>query len=198
VILMDMLMPEMDGLEATRRIREREAGQGIAVPVVAMTANATEADRQRCLDAGMDDFVAKPMAADDLRAVLQRIEPRSSGEVQAVASVSFDYPAAIGGADPDVVESIGHAFVESCESQLAEISAAIAGQDGAALLRAAHTLRGLAGYFNAVPVAALSRGLESIAERGDWTAANDAEAALRREAMMLNDALSLYLAGQGG
>ncbi|MDP2144149.1 MAG: PAS domain S-box protein [Gallionella sp.] len=198
VILMDMLMPEMDGLEATRRIREREAGQGIAVPVVAMTANATEADRQRCLDAGMDDFVAKPMAADDLRAVLQRIEPRSSGEEQAVASASFDYPAAIGGADSDVVESIGHAFVESCESQLAEISAAIAGQDGAALLRAAHTLRGLAGYFNAVPVAALSRGLESIAERGDWTAANDAEAVLRREAMMLNDALSLYLAGQGG
>jgi PAS domain S-box-containing protein len=193
-ILMDMLMPEMDGLEATRRIRER----GDAVPIVAMTANATEADRQRCLDAGMNDFVSKPMVADDLRAVLQSIKPRSSGIVQAVDSESFDYSAAIRSADPDVVESIGHAFVESCETQLAEIAAAIAGQDGVVLLRSAHTLRGLAGYFNAAPVVALARRLEGIAERGDWNAAGDVDAALRREAMALNDALALYLAGQGG
>ena len=194
VVLMDMLMPEMDGLDATRRIRDL----GNAVPIVAMTANATEEDRQRCLDAGMNDFVSKPMVADDLRAVLQRIKPRSSGIVQAVESESFDYATAIRSADPEVVESIGHAFVESCESQLAEIAAAIAGQDGAVLLRSAHTLRGLAGYFNAEPVVALARRLEGVAERGDWGAAGDIEVTLRREAVALNDALSLYLAGQGG
>ncbi|OGS93346.1 MAG: hypothetical protein A2061_01230 [Gallionellales bacterium GWA2_59_43] len=194
VILMDMLMPEVDGLDATRRIRER----GDSVPIVAMTANATEEDRQRCLDAGMDDFVSKPMVADDLHAVLQRFAPRSSGIVQAVEFESFDYAAAIRNADSDVVESIGHAFVESCESQLAEIVAAIAGQDGALLLRSAHTLRGLAGYFNAAPVVALARKLESIAERCDWVAAGDIEATLRREAVALNDALALYLVGQGG
>jgi len=194
VILMDMLMPEMDGLEATRRIRER----GDAVPIVAMTANATEEDRQRCLDAGMNDFVSKPMVADDLRAALQSIAPRSFGIVQAVEAETFDYAAAIRNADPDVVESIGHAFIESCESQLADIAAAIAGQDGVVLLRSAHTLRGLAGYFNAAPVVALARRLEGIAEQGDWGAAVDVEAALRREVLALNDALALYLAGQGG
>ncbi|HZW26637.1 MAG TPA: PAS domain S-box protein [Gallionella sp.] len=193
-ILMDMLMPEMDGVEATRQIRER----GDGVPIVAMTANATEEDRRRCLEAGMDDFVSKPMVADDLRAVLQRIESHSSGIVQAVETETFDYAAAIRSADPDVVESIGHAFVESCESQLAEIAEAIAGLDSAVLLRSAHTLRGLAGYFNAEPVVALARRLEGIAGRCDWAAAGDIDVMLRREAMALNDALSLYLAGQGG
>jgi PAS domain S-box-containing protein len=200
LILMDMLMPEMDGLETTRRIRER----GEAVPIVAMTANATEADRQRCLDAGMNDFVSKPMVAASLRAALDRIEPRSAGikESPGIAREAtpepFDYAAAVDRADSDVVESIGHAFVESCESQLAEIASAIAGQDGVVLLRSSHTLRGLAGYFNADPVVALARRLEGVAERGDWDAVGDVDAALRREAMALNDALELYLAGQGG
>jgi HPt (histidine-containing phosphotransfer) domain-containing protein len=66
------------------------------------------------------------------------------------------------------------------------------------LLRNAHTLRGLAGYFNAAPVVVLARRLEGIAEQGDWGAAVDVEATLRREVLTLNDALALYLAGQGG
>jgi CheY-like chemotaxis protein/HPt (histidine-containing phosphotransfer) domain-containing protein len=199
VILMDMLMPEMDGVEATRRIR----GRGDAVPVVAMTANATDEDKRRCLDAGMSDFIAKPMASGSLRAALQRIEPRTVGIPDFPGAApgdagSFDYAAAVGRADPDVIESIGHAFVEGCESQLADIAAAIRARDGAALLRGAHTLRGLAGYFGAEPVATLSRRLERIAEQSDWNAADDVQTALRREVEALNDALSLYLAGQAG
>jgi hypothetical protein len=70
VVLMDMLMPVMDGLEATQRIRETEVGR--RTPIIAMTANAMEGDRERCLEAGMDDYIAKPIRADQLYEQLQR------------------------------------------------------------------------------------------------------------------------------
>ena len=72
VIVMDVSMPQMDGMEATRRIRATEAGTGRRVPIVAVTANAMEADREACFDAGMDDFLTKPVMMESLRAVLDR------------------------------------------------------------------------------------------------------------------------------
>ncbi len=75
LVLMDMQMPVMGGLEATRRIRAMES-QGSHTPIVAMTANATETDRQACLDAGMDDHVAKPFQAANLQKLLASIQLR--------------------------------------------------------------------------------------------------------------------------
>jgi CheY-like chemotaxis protein len=72
VVLMDCRMPGMDGMEATRRIREAEAGTGHRVPIVAVTANAMEADREACFEAGMDDFLTKPVMMENLRAMLDR------------------------------------------------------------------------------------------------------------------------------
>jgi CheY-like chemotaxis protein len=79
LVLMDCLMPEMDGFEATRAIRDLEQGTGRHCPIVALTANAMPSDRQRCLAAGMDDFVSKPFRKQELQRVLARWVGRSDG-----------------------------------------------------------------------------------------------------------------------
>jgi CheY-like chemotaxis protein len=70
---MDVQMPEMDGFEATRRIRDSEQGSGRRTPIAAMTAHAMTGDRERCLDAGMDDYISKPLQKAELLALLERI-----------------------------------------------------------------------------------------------------------------------------
>lgn len=82
VILMDMLMPEMDGIQATCCIREEELGTGAHIPIIAMTANAMEGDRERCLAAGMDDYVSKPIVAAALAAALSRVPSSLSGRIE--------------------------------------------------------------------------------------------------------------------
>jgi CheY-like chemotaxis protein len=73
VVLMDVQMPEMDGFEATRAIRREETVGGRHTPIVALTAHAMKGDRERCLAAGMDDYVSKPLRAAELAAVLERV-----------------------------------------------------------------------------------------------------------------------------
>ena len=82
-IFMDCQMPEMDGYEATRVIRQREARTGARIPIVAMTANAMESDRERCLVAGMDDYVSKPVQPKELGTTLQKWIPLADGAASA-------------------------------------------------------------------------------------------------------------------
>jgi CheY-like chemotaxis protein len=74
-ILMDVQMPRMDGYAATKAIRKREKKTGAHIPIIAMTANAMKGDRERCLEAGMDDYVAKPVRAAELMAILEKHAP---------------------------------------------------------------------------------------------------------------------------
>jgi two-component system, sensor histidine kinase and response regulator len=78
VILMDLQMPDMDGLEATAAIRAEEAGTDKHVPIVAVTAYAMRSDRDRCLAGGMDGYVSKPIQLDELRLVLATVMPAES------------------------------------------------------------------------------------------------------------------------
>ncbi|PON11778.1 hypothetical protein C2W62_43050 [Candidatus Entotheonella serta] len=81
LIFMDCHMPEMDGYEATSAIRQREAQARGHIPIVAMTANAMQGDRERCLEAGMDDYISKPVKSKDLLAILQKWVPALRDDV---------------------------------------------------------------------------------------------------------------------
>jgi len=86
-ILMDVQMPQMDGFEATDRIRRRESQSGGRVPIIALTAHAMKGDRERCLESGMDDYISKPVDMDQLLAMLEKMAPsRSSGSVPRICA----------------------------------------------------------------------------------------------------------------
>jgi CheY-like chemotaxis protein len=78
LVLMDVQMPEMGGFEATAAIREKEKATGAHIPIIAMTANAMQGDRERCLVAGMDDYVSKPVCLEELMKVLSKYQPRET------------------------------------------------------------------------------------------------------------------------
>jgi len=176
VVLMDVQMPEMDGLDATAAIRAREAASGGHVPIVAMTAHAMEGDRERCLAAGMDGYVTKPVEADRL--------------VEAVESAAgaFDPRRAamrLGGDRRLLVEML-ELFLADCPALVSTVGKAIDASDGAALRSAAHALKGSVANFAAPRPLEAARRLEKMGIDGNLSGA---AAALRE----LEDALDEFL-----
>ena len=194
VILMDLQMPRMGGLEATRLIREREAGQGRHACIVAMTANAMSEDRQRCLDAGMDDYVSKPMKSEKLRAILAAVVPSKPRKHGPLPPANFAL--ALQGADAWVVETIGQDFLDDFPRQLREIEAALAADDAATLTRLTHTLAGLVANFNANSVAALVHEMEQKCRDADLAAARALYPRVQEELGLFNRALVDVLASR--
>lgn len=174
LVLMDMMMPVLDGLEATRQFRASE--QGARTPVVAMTANVMPGDRDRCLAAGMDDYLSKPIEMAELQRVLARFARGHRGqsmpmatEVQTVKPTEaprhagFDYCAALLAVDQDVVDIIDDVFVEQWPQDVKKMLLAIEQGDAPPLLHTAHALKGALGMFGARPAVALAAGLEALA-----------------------------------
>ena len=162
VVLMDVQMPEMGGFEATEAIRARERDSGTRVPIVAMTAHAMKGDSERCLAAGMDEYLTKPL---DSRKLCLLVEQMASGHAPAedelIPEVSDEVLARVGG-DRELLAEICRLFVEDAPRHLEQIRAAIEARDSESLKRAAHGLKGAAANFDADGVVDAARTLEDI------------------------------------
>jgi len=177
LIFMDIQMPVMDGMQATGRIRELEAVQGGRVPIVAMTAYARREDRERCREAGMDDFISKPYKQGDILALLNRAA--GSGGTEPAQGVSpeeaprrretFDRAGLLDrlGGQQEAVPQLLALFIESMERDLPLLEQAAASEDAEALAAKAHALKGMAGTIGADGMQAISRKLELLAKAGD-------------------------------
>jgi CheY-like chemotaxis protein/HPt (histidine-containing phosphotransfer) domain-containing protein len=204
LVLMDVQMPEMDGFEATRLIREREARDGTNVPIIAMTAHAHARDRERCLEAGMNDYVSKPINADALWNAIQSAVPQpegdaggttdNEGEVVADDSKSFDEQAALArvAGDHGLLREIAGIYLDSYEEMVKGVREAVSAGDAAALKSAAHFIKGTVSNFEARRATAAARELEQMGADEQLDGAPAKLEELAREADLLADELSAY------
>jgi CheY-like chemotaxis protein len=192
VVLMDVQMPVLDGLAATAAIREREARDPSRrrVPIMAVTAFAQRGDRERCLAAGMDDYLTKPIKPDDLAGALNRLfaddQPAATAGASApgppIAGAGFDFSAALSyvGGDRALLDELLGIFAEDAPVRMDAIRRAIASGDAQELMREAHTLKGALKVLGASAAAGLALDLETLARDGDLSRAQAAGAALAR------------------
>lgn len=171
VILMDVQMREMDGLQATAEIRAREASTGAHVPIVAMTAHSLAEDRDRCLAAGMDGFLSKPVRHEELIELVESLADPGSRR-GAHADEGTDSPPEAPWRNGEL-EHLAARFIADATRLHGEIRDAIARRDRDTLERAAHLLRGSVGYFTAERLVDLAQSLEALGRAGEFTAEAD-------------------------
>jgi len=218
LILMDCQMPEMDGFEATGEIRNREAlmadrGSDVnRLPIVAITANAMTGDRERCLAAGMDDYISKPLREAELAKVLDRwLRPTDMPEARATERATGAPAAMEPVLDPSALDAVRHELSQETlcrlidltlldvERQVAAAQEALAKMDAKALGTAMHSLKGSCGSVGAARLADLCAALEKLAREGTTDGAEERLSAVLHEAERTREALvkeRARLAGQ--
>ena len=197
IVLMDVQMPEMDGLEATAVIRKEEESTGKHLPIIAMTAYAMEGDRERCLAAGMDGYIGKPIQAEDLIDAIENL-----GQSSAVAEVAttanpreqepIDTASALARVEGDVelLKEVVALFLKELPELVTNLREAITARDGSAIERAAHNLKGSVGNFAAQPAFEAALKLEVLGRNGSLSEAEPAYCELEKEIERLKSAMA--------
>ncbi len=197
LILMDIQMPEVDGFEATRSIRERERNTGEHLPIVAMTAHAMKGDREKCLQAGMDGYIAKPINVQQLFETIESLfhdlqaadEP---SEAPAAAGCPLDTTKILEriGGDRELLRELAGLFVGDCPRMLSDIQDAVRDGNAEALQKAAHALKGSVSNFAAEAAVQAAFRLEMMGRNQDMTDAAQALKELEREIGRVCEGLS--------
>jgi two-component system sensor histidine kinase/response regulator len=170
-VLMDVQMPELDGIEATAQIRAQET-DGEHLPIIAMTASALEGDRERFLEAGMDDYISKPLRPDQLDAVLERwlgggppAPPTASGNGSGSALIDAGRVQRFRDDYPEIADRLVALFADTTPPLLEQLSNAVHSGDEESVRRLAHKLKGSCENVGATRMGALCRQLEERGER---------------------------------
>ncbi|MDR3708790.1 MAG: response regulator [Capsulimonadaceae bacterium] len=199
LVLMDVQMPEMDGLEATAAIRNIEKESGVHIPIVALTAHAMKGDRERCLNAGMDFYVSKPIQPQELIEVIDSLTQSYSETTTETTDAApgdqvFDVNAALNRVEGDheLILELIELFFEQSPALMAEIQTAIEKNDTNQLYKSAHSLKGSAANFSATAAYEAALRLEMIGRGGDMAEADEAFTRLEREILTLTSALAAY------
>ncbi len=174
LVLMDVQMPVMDGLEASRAIRRMEADAGGRTPIIAMTAHAIKGDREQCLEAGMDDYISKPIDAENLHQMMERLvaparasgptDPKPLPSPAASLLAAFDH-------DWGFFKEVTEVFLDDTPHQLEALRRSFKEADASGLRRAAHSLRGMLRNFQADAAADKALALEKKGQAQDLTGA---------------------------
>ena len=180
VIFMDVQMPTMGGFEATARIRELEKEFGTHLPIIAMTAHALQGDRERCLQAGMDEYVAKPIVFSDMMRAIEEAMRSPAPKVHEVtmhppATIEvFDYPTALArmGDDVELFRELAELFIPRVDRYINAMRSANTANTPDVCSDVAHTYRGAVSNFGAPRVVAVLHAVELRARAGTL-AAND-------------------------
>jgi len=203
LVLMDVQMPDMSGLEATAVIRDKELLTGAHVPIVGVTAHAMKGDRERCLEAGMDEYLSKPLRAAELFDALDRMRPRSAGAGRAAAGDGspadppLDLKALLAevGGDAQLFAELADLFAQDGPRRLSDIREALLRRDAPGVEHGAHALKGSAANFGAKDTVAAAARLESLGRGGDLNGADVAYADLERAMFRLLSALAAQRVG---
>ncbi|HEY2646913.1 MAG TPA: response regulator, partial [Candidatus Acidoferrales bacterium] len=197
VVLMDIQMPDMDGMEATAAIREREKKSGTHVPILAMTAHAMRGDKERCLANGMDGYVSKPIHPGTLFAEIERCLGMSEGRVamaeqKETSGEQIDRASLLERVEGDreLLTEMIHLFQEDAPTLLHTMHGALERGDMILLERSAHSLKGAVSNLSAMATAAAALKLEKDAKNKDAQSAKDSLAEVERAVQLLNPALN--------